>query len=166
LFLQEVTVMDESAYEACRARLDRAHERMLAISGGPHPPADARRAAAELAAALREATSGAARLMRSATATSDVAHWSSELVRLSEIGVWLRRTTLDDIGVHVPTTVRVGNYAANAPHIAGLGVGAGDLAELHQPRIGIDLPAIVDGIDGDSATTAVAPAVSAPVQAA
>lgn len=181
----QLAVAGEVVYAAQRARVDHARRRMMSISGTPHAPADARHAAAELTAALREAATSAARLLRQAqppripaqgrwrhrhatrAATPAVARWSSELVRLSEIAVWLRRTTLDDLGMRIATTVRVGNYAANGPHIAGLGLDAGDLAELREPRIGVDLPTIVDGNDqGPPATAPVAASVSAPAQAA
>jgi hypothetical protein len=182
------TAAHEQSYRACRAGVDRARRRMQTITGGPHAPADTRQAAAELTAALREATTAATRLARqsqpptssprgwwrhrhaSRAAAPAVARWSTELVRLAEIAVWLRRTTLDELGVHLPTTVRVGTYAANGPHIAGLGFSAGDLAELHEPRIGVDLPAIVDGVDGvdgrNPATSARAAGVPAPALAA
>jgi hypothetical protein len=69
--------------------------------------------------------------------------------------------------VHLPTTVRVGTYAANGPHIAGLGFSAGDLAELHEPRIGVDLPAVIDAVEGqDPVTSACAAGVPAPALAA
>jgi hypothetical protein len=167
LFLQEVAAMaaQERTYEAYRARVDGARRRMQTILGGPPAPADVRQAAAELSIALHDATTAVAQLLRqsqtppappsvrwrrrhaSRASTPFVARWSAELVRLSDMAVWLRRTTLDDLGVHLPTTVRVGNYAANGPRIAGLGFGTGDLAELHLPRIGVDLPAVVDGVD-------------------
>ena len=152
----------ESAYSAQRARVDEGNRRMRAICGGPHEPAEARVAAAELEAAVREAQTTVARLLHQSqpavavprrrwhprrvdpAAPPTVARWSSELVWLSEIAVWLRRTTLDDLGVHVAATVQVGNYGASGPHIAGLGFG-GD-AEPPRPRIGVDLRATVDGV--------------------
>lgn len=74
--------------------------------------------------------------------------WAAELVRLRQIGVWLRRITLDDLGTHVPTTVRVASRAATGPHIAGLEFEPADrTAGLHEPRIGVDLQAVVDGAD-------------------
>jgi hypothetical protein len=175
----------ERSYGACRAGVDRAQRRMQTITGGPHAPADTRQAAAELTAALREATTAATRLARqsqpptssprgrwrhlhaSRAAAPAVARWSTELVRLAEIAVWLRRTTLDELGVHLPSTVRVGTYAANGPHIAGLGFSTGDLAELHEPRIGVDLPAVIDAVEGqDPVTSACAAGVPAPALAA
>jgi hypothetical protein len=74
----------------------------------------------------------------------DVAAWSAELMRLTQIGVWLRRTTLDDPGVHVPATVLVANYAATGPHIPGLEFEAEDDVRSREPRIGVDLQRIVD----------------------
>jgi hypothetical protein len=175
----------ERSYGACRAGVDRAQRRMQTITGGPHAPADTRQAAAELTAALREATTAATRLARqsqpptssprgwwrhrhaSRAAAPAVARWSTKLVRLAEIAVWLRRTTLDELGVHLPSTVRVGTYAANGPHIAGLGFSTGDLAELHEPRIGVDLPAVIDAVEGqDPVTSACAAGVPAPALAA
>ena len=112
----------KSVYDARRARVDKAHLRMQEISSRQHPPADARQAAAELDEALRDATVVAAEALRSAEpiesgprkglrrrkATRAMAPlvrlWSIELLRLSEIAVWLRRTTLDDPGVHLPAT--------------------------------------------------------------
>jgi hypothetical protein len=179
------TAAHEQSYRACRAGVDRARRRMQTITGGPHAPADTRHAAAELTTALRAATTAATRLARqsqpptssprgwwrhrhaSRAAAPAVARWSTELVRLAEIAVWLRRTTLDELGVHLPTTVRVGTYAANGPHIAGLGFSTGDLAELHEPRIGVDLPAVIDAVEGqDPVTSACAAGVPAPALAA
>jgi len=175
---------DEPRYEAYRARVAHAHQRMQTISGCVHAPADARQAESELTAALREASTSAAQLLRQAQTPTAVPprrwrhrhasraakpaadRWSSELVRLSEIADWLWRTTRDDLGVHLPTTVRVGTYAATGPHIAGLDFGTGDLAELHQPRIGVDLRAIIDRVDQDPTTGSGAAAVLAAAQAA
>jgi hypothetical protein len=109
---------------------------MREIAGRRHAPAEARQAAAELAEALRIATAAAAASARG--------RWTRELAQLDEIQVWLRRTRLDDLGVQLPTTVRVGSYAATGPQIAGMTGGPADLAELPVPRIGIDLAAVVD----------------------
>lgn len=174
----------EPVYAAHRACVDHAYQRLQTILAGRHGPVQERQAAVELTAALREATTTAAQLLWQTqtpaapphgrwrhrhvrrVASPAVARWSSELVRLSQIGVWLRRTTLDDLGVHVPSTIRVGNYAANGPHIAGLGFSAGDFAEVHEPRIGVDLPAIVDGADRQTATTLPPTVASVPARAA
>lgn len=145
-------------YAVHRDRVDAAHERMRKVSADRHRPADARQAAAELTVALRDATAAVHALEPPA-----VRPWSAELVRLAEIGVWLRRTTLDDLGVHIPTVVRVGSYAANGPRIAGLAFGAADSVRLREPRIGVDLQATVDNNDRQPAP---APAPSAPARAA
>jgi hypothetical protein len=81
------------------------------------------------------------------TVSPDVDRWSVELVRLSEIQVWLRRTTLDDLGVHIPTVVRVASRAASGPHIAGMVMGADEPVEssLRDGRIGVALLDVVDG---------------------
>ena len=66
--------------------------------------------------------------------------------RLAEIGVWLRRTTLDDIGVRLPMTVRVPDYAATGPHIAGMDFGNQPAASPGGPHIGIDFAAAIDTV--------------------
>jgi hypothetical protein len=147
-----------SGYHAARARVADAHRRMREVEAGPHTPGDARTASHELNAALREAKAMVTRTLQqpgldtTRRVSPDVAAWSAELVRLSELDVWLRRTTLDDLGVHVPTTVRVGCRAANGPHIAGMVADPDDLvaATLHDPRIGIDLQSVVDHAQGGS----------------
>lgn len=148
-------------YAVLRARVDAAHQWTRTVVAGRHAPAEARAAAAELTAALGEATAVVSRALagvrtapprrlrmgrRTAvrTVSTATAQWSAELVRLSAIAVWLRRTTLDDLGVHIPTTVHVDNYAATGPHIAGMGFGADAVPTPGGPRIGVDLPSIID----------------------
>lgn len=150
-------------YDAERSRVDAAHQRMRAITAVPHPPAQAREAARELTTALRAATATVSRTVQAATLTIPpaprhqlgrrkadrsvppaVRPWSAELVRLAEISVWLRRVTLDDPGVHLPRTVRVANYAAKGPHIAGLDFGNQAADRPGGPRIGIDFAAVID----------------------
>ncbi|HVV77078.1 MAG TPA: hypothetical protein VHC43_13690 [Mycobacteriales bacterium] len=151
-----------SGYETKRDRVDAAHQRMRAITAVPHRPAQAREAARELTDALRVATDAASRALQAAaraepsprhhlrhvradrSVPAAVRPWSAELVRLAEIGVWLRRTTLDDDGVQLPKTVRVANYAAKGPHIAGLDFGNQAAEPPGGPRIGIDLAATSD----------------------
>lgn len=156
-----VTPPPASDYPRCRARVDAAHQWMRTVVAGRHTPAEARTAAAELTVALCEATATATQALTSADPTPPrrgrichrkavrtvppvTARWSAELVRLSQIAVWLRRTTLDDLGVHIPTTVRVDNYAAVGPHIAGMGFGADTVRAPGESRIGVDLPSIID----------------------
>lgn len=154
----------KSTYDVRRARVDTAHRRMRAITSVGHAPIDARQAAVELDAALREATSAAAEALRSAEPIEDrprrhlrrrkatravaplVRLWSIELLRLSEIAVWLRRTTLDDPGVHLPATVRVADYAAIGPHIAGVGFDNDATVGYRVPRIGVALEEVIDGV--------------------
>jgi hypothetical protein len=126
-------------------------------------PSDARAAADDLGTALRAATVTVMSMLRlldsrapvprhrlhrrpkaTRSVPADVAAWSAELVRLTEIGVWLRRTTLDEPGVHVPATVRVANYAAIGPHIPGLGFDTGEADQTLDRRIGVDLQTLVD----------------------
>lgn len=166
-----------TGYGATQARVEAAYQRMREIEATRHAPTDARTASDELAAALREATATTSLALRLLDARApaphhrmhhhpkairsvppDVAAWSAELVRLTQIGVWLRRTTLDDPGVHVPTTVRVANYDATGPHIPGVDFGNQAAADRPGPRIGIDLSATVDG----GAATAT-PATETPV---
>lgn len=119
-----------------RADVNQAYRRMQAVVARRHTPAEARAAADELAEALRGATAAAA--------AAAGGRWSRERAQLAEIQVWLRRTTLDDLGVQLPTTVRVGSYAATGPQIAGMTAGAAELADLPVPRIGLDLRSAVD----------------------
>jgi hypothetical protein len=154
-----------SLFEQRRLRVDRAYQRMQAAVNG-HQPAEVRRCAADLGSALSDAVATASQALgtlpppvasprrwrrRTAvrTVSSDVHRWSVELVRLSEMHVWLRRTTLDDLGVHVPTVVRVASRAASGPHIAGMVMGADEPVEsiLREGRIGVALRDVVDGHD-------------------
>lgn len=165
-----------AGYDATQVRVDAAYRRMRQIEAAGHAPADARTAADELASALREATAtviSALRLLETRTpapyrrlhrhpkatrsVSSDVVAWSAELMRLTQIGVWLRRTTLDDPGVHVPATVRVANYAAKGPHIAGLESEAEDDVRSREPRIGVDLQTILDNEYAAATTEATPP---------
>ena len=154
-----------TSYATDRRRVDRAYRSMRQISARPHPPARAREAARELNAALRQATAAAARVRQAAacaTARSSpqrrgrprradrsvppaVRPWSAELRRLGDIGVWLRRTTLDDKGVLLPDAVRVANYAAKGPHVAGLDFGNQAAVRPGGPLVGINLMATIDG---------------------
>lgn len=170
-----------AAYAADQARVDAAFERMCAVLVERHLPAEARRVAAELSMALREATATANRAMRldeTATprrgllphrrATDDLPvlarPWSAEIARLSAMVVWLRRQTLNDPGVRVPTTVQIGSRAASGPHIAGLVAEPASLiAEtLSEPRIGVDERAVVDGAPSHGAPSHCAPGDRAP----
>ena len=161
-----------TGYDATRARVDNAYRRMRELDSARHAPADARAAAEELDAALRAATVTVASTLRlldshaqaprhrwhrrrkaTRSVPPDVAAWSTELVRLTQIGVWLRRATLENLGVHVPTTVRVANSGAIGPHIPGLGFDTDKAAHLRDARIGVDLQASVDsaGISSSAA---------------
>jgi hypothetical protein len=147
------------------ARVRREHQQMQTLVRRPHSPAAAREQAHELTLALQQATQSAVTALRLIERTQGPKHgkgqrrraaralsaaiqpWSSELMRLSEIEVWLRRTTMDDLGVAVPITVRVGSYAATGPHVPGLGFGSDDVDPAHEPRIGISLREVIDGVD-------------------
>jgi hypothetical protein len=169
-----------TSYATERRRVDRAYRRMRDISTTPHSPAPAREAARELSLALRDATRVATRARLAAACTTAqpfppgharhpkadrsvppaVRPWSAELRRLTDIRVWLRRTTLDDKGVRLPNAVRVANYAAKGPHIAGLDFGNQAASRPGGPLIGINLRETVDG------TTSARPARLQPVVAA
>ncbi len=156
-----------ASYATERRRVDRAYRRMREISAIPHSPARAREAARELTSALQQATAAATRIRQAAACTTAqssqqrharrrradrsvppaVRPWSAELRRLADIGVWLRRTTLDDKGVLLPETVQVANYAAKGPHVAGLDFGNQAAAQPGGPLIGINLMAAIDGTD-------------------
>lgn len=163
-----LALTDLAGYEAERSRVDAAYRRMRAVTAVPHPPAQAREAVWELTEALRAATDAATRALQAAALTvapprhhmrrrktnrsvpAAVRPWSAELVRLADIGVWLRRTTLDDTGVQLPKTARVANYAAKGPHIAGLDFGNQAADPPGGPRIGIDLAATIDATNPGS----------------
>lgn len=168
-------------------RVDDAYRRMLILTSTRHRPADARAAADELTRALRAATTTASRALqmldtptgrssrrarrhRKATRTSPPAtrFWATEMVRLAGISVWLRRETLDDLGVHLPAAVRVGSRAASGPHVAGLVAEPDDLvaATLHQPWIGVDVRATVDGVTAEPTAQPDRPAGSQVARAA
>lgn len=153
------------AYNAERRTLDDAECRLRAIIAVRHAPSQARAAVRDLTAALVGATTTATRALEAAAITvspprhhpahpkadrsvpAAVRAWSAELVRLAELGAWARRTALDDTGVVLPKAVRVSNYAAKGPHIAGMDFGNQPADEPGGPRIGIDLMAAVDVID-------------------
>jgi hypothetical protein len=158
-------------YEAARSHVDVAHLRMRGIAASAHAPAQAREAARELTTALSGATEIATQALHAAARIGPApAHrrhadravpmavrpWAAELVRLAEIGVWLRRTTLDDDGVHLPRTVRVSDYAAKGPHIAGIDFGNQPAASPDGPRIGIDFALAIDSTAPARAATAAA----------
>ena len=170
----------ETDYRVQRARVDTSYQRVREIVARSHRPLQVRDAARELTLALRAATATATRALQEVSAATahpsprhrpgrrradrrvpgDVRRWSAELVRLAEIAVWLRRTTLDEPGVHIPTTVRVASYAATGPHVPGLGFG-GDVDAQSQARIGIDLAATIDGAHGVTAVDPSCPATGA-----
>lgn len=150
-------------YDATRARVDDAYHRMRDLESARHLPADARAAARELTAALREAMDTVTRALLSEPSASaprrrwrrrqatrsvspDVAAWSAELVRLTRISAWLRRTTLDDLGVHVPMTPCIDDYTATGPDIPGLRVATDVAGDCDGARIGLDLGATLDGL--------------------
>ncbi len=161
-----------ASYVSERRRVDRAHRRMREISAIRHSPARAREAARELDFALQEATGAAARARQAAACTTTqsspqrhprrrkadrsvppaVRPWAAELGRLADIGIWLLRTTLDDKGVLLPDAVRVANYAAKGPHLAGLDFGNQAAEQPGGPLIGINLLAAVDGTGPGVAT--------------
>lgn len=160
------------------ARVRREHQQMQTLVRRPHSPAAAREQAHELGLALREATQAAAMALRLIERTPRPTHgmgrqrhaaralsaaiqpWSSELMQLSEIEIWLRRTTMDELGVAVPITVRVGSYAATGPAIPGLDFGSNDVDPTREPRIGIALRDVIDGLETrlESARPAALPA--------
>jgi hypothetical protein len=162
----------QASYTAARRRLDTAQHRMRATIARPHAPLEARRAGRDLTVALREASTLANRALQLSMATTpaaprrgllrrkatrslpaDVQVWSTELVRLAQVGAWLSTAIADDPSLLVPTVVRVGSRAATGPHIAGMVAEPKSLvaATLHQPRIGVDLRRVVDGIEGPRA---------------
>lgn len=173
-------------YDAEKRRVDEARRRMLRLTAAPHRAAEVRAAADELTRALRGATalanralqeagttaaapsrlSGLCRRHRKATRTVPpaIGFWTAELLRLADVQVWLRRETLDDLGVHLPAAVRVGSRAANGPRIAGLVAEPDDLvaATLHQPCIGVDLQATVDAAVDEPTSSLAPPGVSVP----
>jgi hypothetical protein len=161
-------------YAADEAVVNACYRQMCAITTRRHAPAEARQAGTRLEAALRAATATATealplaaqaeprqgRLRRHHRRSRDAPPaagrvWSAELVRLSRIGVWLRRETLDDLGVHVPTVVRVSSLAAIGPHIAGMGAAPAvpRPAVAETARIGVDLAAEIDGVQPRSQHT-------------
>jgi len=148
-------------YTAHRVKVDDTAGAMRAIVERMHRPAEERAAAQQLTLVLRDATAAVVRALHVIEVTLPAPRprrhvsrapveatrpWSTELLRLTDIEVWLRRTTMDDLGVQIPTTVRVGSRAATGPHTAGLQFEPDDLvaATLHDPRIGVDLTAVID----------------------
>ncbi|MHB2022784.1 MAG: hypothetical protein ACYCO3_05580 [Mycobacteriales bacterium] len=153
---------EERSYRAARASVDDARGRLSAVLTDRHSSAAVRAAASDLAVALSAAVAVVRSRLQCAQACPArqghrrghprevqprVSAWSGELVRLSEIAVWLRLVTIDEPGVRAPSVVRIGSRAALAPHVAGLVFEPDDLvgSTLHQPRIGVDLEAVIDG---------------------
>ncbi|HWB65781.1 MAG TPA: hypothetical protein VG708_03005 [Mycobacteriales bacterium] len=184
-WLPTTALLGDPSYAAEHARVDVTYQAMRELMSAPHPAPQAQQAARDLTLALRAATEAVARRLQAVTSaptpvarhrwqrrrsdrvvSAETRAWSAELVRLAEIGVWLRRATLDDLAVHVPTIVRVANYAATGPHIAGMGFGAHSTAG--ERCIGVDLTAIVDaaGRTGLAAPPAPVPTEHAPAVAA
>lgn len=161
---QEALQALANEYKTTRSRVDASERRLRAVIAASYGPAAVREAAKELADALRDASAivvwtlrelrqeapreGRRRRRRKATraAPTEIARWSAELMRLSEIRVWLRRTTLDQPGVHVPATVQVSSRAATGPHSAGMMAEPDNVVAFPAggPRIGVDVGAIVD----------------------
>ena len=169
-----------TVYRQQRQRVDAAMQRMVEITAPlrPHAPAEARATASELTEELRRATTTVSRILHllqpqpppprrlrrrrkaSRSVPADYAAWSAELVRLTEIGEWLRFTTLDYPGIHVPATVEVVGLAATGPDVAGLTTERADLVTSGstETRVGVDLRAVVDAHDGALSGVAVLPA--------
>jgi hypothetical protein len=160
----------EQDYARHRVAVDEAARTMRAIADRMNRPAGERAAAQQLTLVLRDATAAVVLALRviddTLPATRPRRHVSrapveatrprsTELLRLTDIEVWLRRTTMD-LGVQIPTTVRVGSRAASGPHIAGVEFEPGDLvaATLPEPRIGVDLAAVVDAVGSPPAPPA------------
>jgi hypothetical protein len=107
-----------AVYQRRLLQVDHAYQKLQAALISGHEPALTRQLSVELASALREATAVASRALAllqpqaaapgrwrrpkaTRTVSADTRRWSVELVRLSRMTVWLRRTTLDELGVHV-----------------------------------------------------------------
>lgn len=178
-----VVVSEElaAAYDPQRTRVDAAYRRMRGVVAAERAPVVVSAAAADLSSALHAATATVTGMLQALEAdpprcsrrrphrkgtrsvSPDVAAWSAELLRLTEISGWLRRTTLADLGLRIPTVVRVGSRAASGPHIAGMAADPDDLvaAVLHEPWIGVDLREIVAGDASPAAAVEPVPPVVA-----
>jgi len=153
-------------YESARTRVHAAYGKMRTALQPSYGPVDTRAAATELAEALRDATTAAVEYLRrlqeeeprqrrgrrrrkaTRAVSADVAAWSAELLRLTQISVWLRRATLDQPGVHIPTTVEFGDHAATGRDAVPVVADSDRLTPSGSSGrlIGnVDLRAIVDG---------------------
>lgn len=134
--------------------VDESLRRLQVVLAGGHSPDRARAAYGQaeqaLVAAIRS-RSAAATATDSATAVGGAGVGATAQVRLAEVLERLRFASLDQPGVHVPTTVRVRSHAATGPHIPGMDF------DPHDPLdgapggftgMGIDLAATVDTAPG------------------
>ena len=124
----------DAVYRHRLLEVHHAYQKVQAAITSGHDPAVTRRCSRELASALREATATASQaiaMLRVPTAASgrwrrhkvtrtvspEIRRWSVELVRLSQIAVWLRRTTLDELGVHLAAVTPSPTWMAAPPHV-------------------------------------------------
>jgi hypothetical protein len=136
-------VAGDAVYQQRLLQVEHAYQNMLAAVASGNDPAVTRRCSGELASALREAATTASRalaLLRvpaaaptgrrrhkaTRTVSPEIRRWSVELVRLSRIAVWLRRTTLDELGVHLAAVTSSPKWMAATPHVdnSSLNVGS------------------------------------------
>lgn len=128
--------------------VDESLRHLQVILAGGHSPGQTRaaygRAEQALVAAIRSAATTAT---DSATAVGGAGVGATVQVRLAEVLERLRFASLDELGVYVPTTVRVRSHAATGPHLPGMDFDPRD--PLDGPPggftgMGIDLAVTVD----------------------
>src|SRR5512135_2335044 len=135
--------------------VDESLRRLQVVLAGGHRPGRARaaygRAEHALMAAIRSrsaaATATATDGATGATAVGGAGVDPTAQVRLAEVLERLRFASLDEPGVHVPTTVRVRSHAATGPHLPGMDFDPHDPLDGPPggfPGMGIDLAATVD----------------------
>ena len=163
-------------YETARTRVHTAYRKMRTLMRPNYAPPDVRAAAAELAEAVRDATAIAVRYLRrlqeeapqtgrgrrhrkaTRAVPTEFAAWSAELFRLTQISVWLRGTTLDQPGVHIPTTVKFSGDAGDGADRVLEEPSKLSTSGPSEARIGgVDLRAIVDSYGERSRGDATAP---------
>lgn len=136
-----------TAAQRARTRLDDAMGRLLTARAAQVGPAVLRPRHLAVRQAFVAAADAVRAVLAQPTLLDDRGVWQRELTRLSSAGQLHLMQERDDLGCVLPETVRVGSRAATGPAQPGVQFEAAShvTAELAQPRIGLDLRAVVDG---------------------
>lgn len=149
--------------QLARTRLEHAVGRLLAARAAQVGPAVLRPRHAAVRQAFLAAADAVRAVLAQTTDPDDRRRWQRELTRLSSAGQMHLMQERDDLGCVLPDPVRVGSRAATGPAQPGVAFEAAShvAADLPQPRIGLDLRAVVDGEPQPQATGGHRPRLSA-----